>query len=155
MEGLAAKGYKLPSGPICPGLGILIIHRAGGYYVDIGAADMIATGKIKIKHGQDITGFTQNSLQFADGEELQADEVVFATGYENARTRTRTIFGEKVADKIDPIWGFTEQGEIRGCWRRSGHPGFWVGVGGFWLSRYCSKLLALQIKAVEEGLVAL
>ncbi len=45
------------------------------------------------------------------------------------------MFGDKVADKIDPIWGFDEQGEIRGAWRRSGPEGFWVAAGGFWISK--------------------
>jgi hypothetical protein len=66
--------------------------------------------------------------------------------------RTRRVFDDNVADVIDPIWGFDEQGEIRGVWKRSGHPGFWVAAGPFWVSRYYSRLLALQIKVVEEGL---
>lgn len=89
---------------------------------------------------------------FPDGEAIEADQVVFATGYGNGKARTRKVFGDEVADRIDSVWGFDEQGEIRGTWRRSGHKAFWVAAGPFWISRYYSRLLALQIKAVEEGL---
>jgi hypothetical protein len=37
-------------------------------------------------------------------------------------------------------------------WRDSGHPNFWYMRGSMDLARIYSKLLALQIKAVEEGL---
>ena len=154
LDGLSAAGYKLGSGAEVPSLLFLTIHRAGGFYIDSGSAPLIAERKIKIKQGHEIARMNKHSITFTDGEEMEADEVIFATGYANGRTRTRKVFGDSVADKINPIWGFTEQGEIRGCWRRTGHPGFWVAVGSFWLSRYYSRLLALQIKAVEEGLVA-
>ena len=86
-------------------------------------------------------------------EKIEADETFFATGYENGRVRARKIFGDDVADAINPIWGYNEMGGIRGVCRRSGHEGFWVVAGSFWLSRYYSRLLALHIKMVEMGMV--
>jgi hypothetical protein len=102
-----------------------------------------------------ISSVSQNSVTFTDGSTLPADIIIFATRYANGRTRTRQIFGDAVAEEIDPIWGFDKMGEIRGVWRRSGHEGFWVAAGTLRISRYYSRLLALQIKAVEEGLVSL
>lgn len=68
------------------------------------------------------------------------------------RPQTRTIFGDKVADKTKDVWGFDEEGEIRTLWRKSGHPGFWYMGGNLAMCRWFSRPLALQIKALEEGL---
>jgi len=37
--------------------------------------------------------------------------------------------------------------------RRTGHPGFWFFGGNLILCRYFSRMLALQIKAMEVGLM--
>lgn len=93
-----------------------------------------------------------HGIRFADGSELEADEVIFATGYQNMRTQTRIIFGDEIADRVNSVWGLDEEGEPRTIWRRSGHPGFWFMGGNLALCRYYSQLLALQILAVERGL---
>lgn len=90
-------------------------------------------------------------MEFSDGSTLEADEIVFATGYQNMRTQTRTIFGDEVADKVNDVWGLDSEGEIRSMWRRSGHEGFWFMGGNLALCRFYSRLLALQIKGLEEG----
>ena len=102
----------------------------------------------------EISRVLPTGLAFADGSILDADEIVFATGYQNMRTQTRTIFGDEVADKVQDVWGFDGEGEIRSIWRRSGHEGFWFMGGNLGLCRYYSKLLALQIKGLEAGLAA-
>lgn len=127
-------------------------QRGGGYYIDVGASQLIIDGKIKVKHGQEITEILPHGMRFADGSELDADEIVFATGYKNMRTQARSIFGDEVADKVGDVWGFDEEGEFRTLWRKSGHPGFWFFGGNLALCRYWSRMLALQIKALEEGI---
>lgn len=151
LSGLTKAGFAIP--PELPSIAQLAVHRAGGFYIDTGTSGLIVSGAIKIKQGQEISHFTPTSVVFADGAAIEADEVIFATGYANGRTRTRKVFGDEVADRIQPIWGFDEQGEIRGVWRRSGQEGFWVAAGNIFTSRYFSTLLALQIKMVEERLV--
>jgi NADPH-dependent glutamate synthase beta subunit-like oxidoreductase len=151
LNGLTKAGFVLLPGPELPAVVQLTIHRAGGFYLDSGTSALIASGAIKIKQGQEVSHFTPTSVVFTDGAAIEADEVVFATGYANGRTRTRKVFGDEVADHIQPIWGFDEQGEIRGIWRRSGQEGFWVAAGSIWLSRYYSRLLVLQIKMVKRG----
>ena len=47
---------------------------------DVGACQMIIDGKIKLKQGTEIERFTEKGLKFADGSELNADIVLFATG---------------------------------------------------------------------------
>lgn len=123
-----------------------------GYYIDVGASQLIIDGKIKVKHGQEIAEVLPHGLKFADGTELEADEIIFATGYQNMRTQARAIFGDKVADRLRDIWGFDETGEFRALCRDSGHPGFWYHGGNLAICRYFSRVLALQIKAQLEGL---
>ncbi|PVH79701.1 FAD/NAD(P)-binding domain-containing protein [Cadophora sp. DSE1049] len=157
-DGLERAGFKTISKPLeqeLPSLLSLTIQRAGGFYIDVGCSPLISSGAVRVKSSPSISHFTGRGMVFADGEEVQADVVVFATGYSNGRVRTRRIFGDEVADRVDPVWGFDGQGEVRGVWKRGGQEGFWVAAGSFWLSRYYSRLLALQIKMIEEGLVGL
>lgn len=59
------------------------------YYntTDTGASQLIVDGKIKLKSGSTIESFTERGLRFEDGDELQADVVVFATGYDHLLPR--------------------------------------------------------------------
>ena len=152
LEGLEKAGFALDRGPDGGGLFIKYFQRGGGYYIDVGASQLIIDGKIKIKQGQEITQVLPNGLEFADGAKLEADEIVFATGYKNMRTQAREIFGDGVADRVGDVWGLNEEGEFRTMWQKSGHPGLWFMGGNLAISRYFSRILALQIKALEEGL---
>ena len=152
LAGLAKAGFKVDSGPDGAGLFIKYFQRGGGYYINVGASELIASGEIKVKQGQEIEAVLPHGLRFADGSELEADEIVLATGYQNMRTQTRAMFGDEVADKVGDVWGFNEEGEMRTIWQRSGHPGFWFHGGNLAMCRYYSRLLALQIKGLEEGL---
>lgn len=152
LQGLEKAGFKLDKGPEGSGLWIKYLQRGGGYYLDVGCSQLIIDGKIKVKQGQEITEVLPTGLKFSDGEILEADEIVFATGYLNMRTQCRKIFGDEVADKVKDVWGFDEEGEIRTMWRKTGHPGFWFMGGNLALCRWYSKMLALQIKGLEEGI---
>lgn len=151
LTGLAKAGFKLDKGPDEAGFFIKYFERGGGYYLDVGASQLVIDGKIKVKQGQEVERVLPNGLRFADGSELEADEIVLATGYENMRTQTRTVFGDDVADRVGDIWGFNDEGEMRMIWQRTGHPGFWFHGGNLALCRYYSKLLALQIKGLMAG----
>ncbi|CAG9952595.1 unnamed protein product [Clonostachys rosea f. rosea IK726] len=153
LEGLQKAGFKVDKGPDFGGLIAKYYQRGGGYYIDVGASQLIIDGKIKIKHGQEVDEVTEDGLRLSDGTVLPADEVVFATGYQNMRTQSRVIFGDEVADRLQDVWGLDHEGEFRTMWRPSGHPGFWFMGGNLLLCRYFSALLALQIKAREVGLV--
>lgn len=152
LEGLAKVGFKTDNGPDNSGLWMKYLQRGGGYYIDVGCSQLIADGKIKVKQGVEISEVVENGLKFADGTLLEADEIVFATGYQNMRTQCRKIFGDKIADRVTDVWGLDQEGELRTMWRKTGHPGFWFMGGNLALCRFYSRLLALQIKALEEGI---
>ncbi|RMZ76991.1 hypothetical protein DV738_g4629, partial [Chaetothyriales sp. CBS 135597] len=152
LDGLTKVGFKLDQGPDNAGLFFKYFQRGGGYYIDVGASKLISEGKIKIKQGQEIDRVLPHGLRFADGSELEADEIIFATGFQNMRTDTANIFGDNLASQLSTVWGFDSEGELRTIWRNSGHPAFWFMGGNLALCRYYSRLLALQIKARLEGL---
>jgi hypothetical protein len=151
LEGLKSSGFQLDSGPDAAGLWIKYLSRGGGYYIDTGCSELIANGHVHIKHST-ISKINEHSMSFDDGSELEADEIILATGYGNMQDTAADIFGNEVAEKAGPVWGFDKEGETRGVWRRSGQEGFWYMAGNMALCRYYSKLVALAIKGLEEGL---
>jgi putative flavoprotein involved in K+ transport len=66
----------------------------------------------------------------------------------------RAILGDSVADRIGPVWGFDEGGELRNMWGRTQQPGLWFTAGSLAQCRIYSRYLAIQIKAIEEGLLS-
>ncbi|KIH86433.1 FAD dependent oxidoreductase [Sporothrix brasiliensis 5110] len=153
LEGLQKAGFALDRGTDGAGLFFKYFQRGGGYYIDVGASQLIIDGKIKVKSGHGIQQVTPTGLDLADGTHLPADIVVFATGYQNMRTQTRVLFGDRLAAATRDVWGFDKEGEFRTMWRGSGQPGYWYMGGNLALARYFGRFLALQIKAQQEGLM--
>ncbi|KAI0698553.1 dimethylaniline monooxygenase (N-oxide-forming) [Cerioporus squamosus] len=150
---LRKGGIKLNMGPEGEGLYILTLGRLGGFWQDKGGADLIADGRIKVKGGVSPDHFTETSVVFSDGSELPADVVIYATGYVQIKESNRAIFGDEVIERTKPVYGLDEEGELRGSYRPSGHPGLWFATGDFFNSRFMSKILALQLKAIQLGLI--
>ncbi|KAL7273795.1 hypothetical protein RUND412_003321 [Rhizina undulata] len=153
LAGLTKVGFKLDKGPDDSGFFLKYFERGGGYYLDVGASTLIADGKIKIKQGQEVDRVLENGLEFADGSTLEADEIVFATGYDNMVTMAGKILGKEVVKDVGPVWGLDEEGELRGIWKRTEKEGLWFMGGNMALCRWWSKILALQILAMEQGLM--
>lgn len=122
LSGLEKAGFRLDKGPDESGLWIKYLQRGGGYYIDVGCSQLIIDGKIKVKSECEISEVTEKGMLFEDGERMEADEIIFATGYLNMRTQCKKIFGDGVADRVKDVWGFDEEGEIRTMWRGSGKP---------------------------------
>lgn len=156
LKGLEQAGFQTDLGLQGTGMTMKALERGGGYYIDVGASRLIADGRIRVKSGRGVAAVLPHSVRLEgdDDEELYADEIVFATGFQNAKTRTHALFGDEMAAKVSPVWGLNSEGELRTVWQRSGHPGFWLMGGNFAFSRYFSKILALQIKAQLEGIYA-
>ncbi|KIJ68134.1 hypothetical protein HYDPIDRAFT_107789 [Hydnomerulius pinastri MD-312] len=160
LDGLRKVGFKLTFGEDDSGFLLLAWKKAGGYYLDVGASQMIIDGKIKLKSDGPIKKFTPTGLLFEDGSTLDADVVIFATGYADARTAYRELIPSTLHDKLRPVWGLDEEGELNSAWREVGGrgeegkdlAGLWCMMGNLALCRFHSKHVALQIKAQEEGI---
>ena len=88
------------------------------------------------------------------GETRAADLIVLATGYRRQEYLVRKLFGDDVADRVGPIWGFGDGQELRNMFMRTAQPGLWFIAGSLAQCRIYSKYLGLQIKASEEGLIS-
>nr|GAT42717.1 flavin-containing monooxygenase [Mycena chlorophos] len=153
LDGLKKVGFNLNEGVMGAGFALSAWSKAGGYYIDVGTSKLIADGKIKLKNNcGEIESFTSTGLRFTDGSSLPADVVVFATGYGDPRRIIHQVCGPAVGDRCKPIWGLDEEGELQGVWRDLGMRGLWYMFGNYALSRFHSKHVALQIKAMEEGI---
>lgn len=153
IASLNRAGFATNNGEDDSGFLTNFLRRGGGYYINVGASDLIVNGEIKVKHGTTIAGFDGRIVQFADGSASEYDMVIIAAGYENMQESVRAIMGEEVAEKVGPIWGMDEQGELRNMWKQTGQEGLWIAGGGLQQNRSFSKYLALQIKGRALNLV--
>ncbi len=158
---LEKAGFMLDFGEDGSGLFMKYLRRGSGYYIDVGASELVADGKIKLKSGAQITGLTENAVQFDDGSELEADLVVYATGYGSMNGWAAEIISQEVADKVGKCWGLGSgttkdpgpwEGELRNMWKPNAQEALWFHGGNLHQSRHYSQFLALQIKARQAGI---
>jgi putative flavoprotein involved in K+ transport len=154
LRGLQEAGFAIDFGE--DGSGFLMkYHRTGGgYYINVGASDLIISGQIAVKQGAEISDIGGSTVRYTDGDSADFDLIVVATGYQNMRESVRQILGDVVAERVGPVWGLDDEGELRAMWKATGQPGLWVCGGSLQQCRPFSKYLALQIKARQLGLVS-
>ncbi|KAG9312805.1 FAD/NAD(P)-binding domain-containing protein [Chiua virens] len=161
LDGLRRVGFKLTFGEDDSGCLQLAFGKAGGYYFDVGASQLIIDGKIKLKSDGPVKKFIPAGLLFEDGSTLDADVVVFATGYADSRSAYLDLIkNTDLHDKVQQLWGFDDEGELKGFAREVINPskegkavgGLWCMMGNLALCRFYSKHIALQIKAYQENL---
>jgi cation diffusion facilitator CzcD-associated flavoprotein CzcO len=153
LDGLARVGFKLDYGEGNTGWQFKYLTRGGGYYFNVGCSDLVVRGEIKLAQFADIESFAVEGVRMKSGATLATDLIVLATGYKPQEHLVRRLFGEAVTARVGPIWGFGEGQELRNMYTRTGQPGLWFIAGSLAQCRINSKYLALQIKAVEEGLL--
>jgi len=151
LDRLHGVGFETDYEPDGTGFHMKYLRKGGGYYINVGCSDLIADGKIALRHARDIDWFERDGLRFSDGTVVQADLVVLATGYANLQEGVRRLLGDVVAERVGQIWGFDEHGAMRNMWMRTAQPGFWVMGGSLIDARLYSKFLAVQIKAQLDG----
>jgi putative flavoprotein involved in K+ transport len=154
LEGLEKRGFRLTFGQDGTGWQMMYAQRGGGYYFDAGCSQMIIDGTVGLIQFADIERFVADGALMKDGTVVPADLVVLATGYEGQAAAARRLFGDAVADRVGQVWGWDAEGELHAMWRPTGQPGLWFHAGGLAQCRIFSKVLALQIKARELGMVA-
>lgn len=153
LDGLTSAGFRLSDGPEGTGvLGLIFGENTTGYYYNAGASDLIIDGTIKLRHGS-VTGFTPQGITLDSGDAVDADLVVFATGYEPPTESVRKVFGEEIADQLGAFADVGDDGEYGKLWRDCGIEGLWFMISlSIEHGRFYSRLLALQIAAREAEL---
>ncbi|HYG55233.1 MAG TPA: NAD(P)/FAD-dependent oxidoreductase [Burkholderiales bacterium] len=134
LDALERKGFRLDFGEEGTGWQFKYLTRGGGYYFNVGCSDLIVEGKIAL-------------AQYAELERLLpgTDLVVLATGWKGQEALVGKLFGEAVAARVGPVWGFGPDQELRNMFRRTAQPGLWFIAGSFAQCRIYSRYLALQI----------
>jgi len=158
---LEKAGFRLTFGEDESGIGPMYARRGSGYYIDVGASDLIADGRIALTSGIEVDRLTEDAVVLKDGRELKADLVVYATGYGSMNQWAAALISQEVADKVGKVWGLGSQtakdpgpweGELRNMWKPTAQDGLWFHGGNLMQSRFYSRALALQLKARLEGL---
>jgi len=158
--GLEKAGFDLDWGDDGSGLFMKYLRRGSGYYIDVGASQLIIDGEVKLVKGQ-VERFDETGVVLADGTHLEADLVVMATGYGSMNGWAADLINQEVADKVGKVWGLGSdttkdpgpwEGEQRNMWKPTQQENLWFHGGNLHQSRHYSLYLALQLKARMEGI---
>ena len=158
---LTDAGFLLDFGDDGSGLFMKYLRRGSGYYIDVGASELVANGQIKLKSAVSIERIKAKSVVLTDGTELPADLIVYATGYGSMNGWAAKIISQEVADKVGKCWGMGSdttkdpgpwEGELRNMWKPTHQEALWFHGGNLHQSRHYSQYLSLQIKARMEGI---
>jgi putative flavoprotein involved in K+ transport len=159
-ERLEKSGFEHDWGDDGSGLFMKYLRRGSGYYIDVGAADLVANGDVALVKGQ-VDHLTEDSVVLADGTELPADLVVYATGYGSMNGWAADLISQEVADRVGKVWGHGSgttkdpgpwEGEQRNMWKPTQQEALWFHGGNLHQSRHYSLYLALQLKARQVGI---
>ncbi|MEM6467178.1 MAG: NAD(P)-binding domain-containing protein [Pseudomonadota bacterium] len=151
---LSDAGFTLDFAEDGTGLGMKYRRTASGYYIDVGAAEMVMDGRIAVRSGHGISHLSENAVHLEDGTELKADAVVYATGYGDMTDWIAKFMNREIADRIGRVWGYGSNtkgdpgpwiGELRNMWVETAQTGLWFTGGNLSQARYYSRFLALQL----------
>jgi hypothetical protein len=154
IDGLIARGFKFNAGEDGAGHQWMVRTRYGGYYLDAGCSQLIIDGEIGLLQYDQIEKFVANGAALRDGSVKAADLIVLATGFVQQEVVVAKLLGDEVAKKVGPVWGFGPDGEMSNMWKRTPQEGLWFVGGSFANCRTYSRYVAVQIKAIEEGLLS-
>ncbi|NTA84151.1 NAD(P)/FAD-dependent oxidoreductase [Agrobacterium tumefaciens] len=153
LDGLRNVGFQLDNGEDDTGFFLKLVRYLGGYYIDVGASQLIIDRKIKLKTGASVERLEERSVVLSDGTRLETDLIVLGTGYRPLQQAVESMFGPVMAERVGPVWGLGDNNELRNMWVRTHQPGFYIAGGTFTMCRFYSKVTALLIKAELEGLL--
>jgi cation diffusion facilitator CzcD-associated flavoprotein CzcO len=153
IEGLRRIGFKHDVGEDETGHQMKYFRRGGGYNLDAGSSALMIKGEIGLLQYDRIERFTAGGALLKDGSTVPADLIVLATGYYPQQELVRRALGDATVRRIGPVWGIGEDGELNNMFKRTPQEGLWFIAGGLAQCRINSKYLALQIKAMELGIL--
>jgi putative flavoprotein involved in K+ transport len=160
-QSLREAGFLLDFGEDGSGSFMKYLRRGSGYYIDVGASELVASGKIKLHSGVTIDRINECTVTLSNGKVLPADLIVYATGYGPMETWAAKLISQEVADTVGKCWGLGSgtakdpgpwEGELRNMWKPTQQPALWFHGGNLHQSRHYSQFLSLQIKARMEGI---
>ena len=160
MQRSKKAGFMLDWGDDESGLFMKYLRRGSGYYIDVGASQLIIDGKIKLNSGSG-RGDHGAVVVLDDGTELPADLIVYATGYGSMNGWVADLISQEIADKVGKSGASAParpripgpwEGEQRNMWKPTQQEALWFHGGNLHQSRHYSQFLSLQLKARMEGI---
>ncbi|KAL3698260.1 hypothetical protein R1sor_012336 [Riccia sorocarpa] len=158
-ESLRKVGFKVYMGEDGSGIPLDLVRRGGGYYIDVGASELIASEKVKLKSG--VEEIRPKSIVFSDGSEVSADLIIYATGYGNTQDYIEKLISKEAAERVGRCWGLGSntkndpgpwERELRNMWKPLPVSNLWIASGGYSHCRFFGRHVALQLKARMEGI---
>ena len=158
---LEKAGFMHDWGDDGSGLGMKYLRRGSGYYIDVGASELVCNGDIKLKSGVAVKEIKEHSVVLSDGSELPADLIVYAIGFGSMNGWAAKLISQQVADKVGKCWGLGSnttkdpgpwEGEQRNMWKPTQQDALWFHGGNLHQSRHYSQFLSLQLKARQAGI---
>jgi len=160
-ERLSASGFALDFGEDGSGLLMRAMRTASGYYIDVGASELIGSGEIGIVSGAGVRALSATGLLLETGQEIKAEVIIACTGFQSMHETMAGIVSRQAGEATGPCWGLGSgvrgdpgpwQGELRNMWKPTAVRALWFHGGNLALSRFYSRFVALQLKARMEGL---
>ena len=158
---LEKSGFEHDWGDDGSGLFMKYLRRGSGYYIDVGAADLVANGDVKLAQGPGRP--PDRELGRARGRDRAAGR----PGRVRHRLRLDERLGRRARSRRRPPTGSARSGasartpprtRARGrassatCGSRPRSEALWIHGGNLHQSRHYSLYLALQLKARAEGI---
>lgn len=100
LDGLEKAGLAVSRGDDGNSLLEHQLIKAGKFYIDQGACQMIIDGRIKILRSEDgVREFVPEGIVLANGIRHDSDLIVLATGFERSNVTLEHMMGKEVIDK--------------------------------------------------------
>lgn len=160
-EALDNAGFLIDFGDDDSGMFLKYLRRGSGYYINVGASELVIDGSVPVRSNTTIREVTEDTVVLEDGTTLPADVIVLATGYGSMNGWVEKLVSKDAADAVGKVWGLGSgttkdpgpwEGELRNMWKPTQIPNLWFHGGNLHQSRHYSRYMALQLKARYEGM---
>lgn len=160
-DALADAGFQTDFGDDDSGMFLKYLRRGSGYYINVGASELVIGGQVPVYSGTTIKEVTEDAVTLDDGTVLPADVIILATGYGSMNGWVEKIISKEAADTVGKVWGLGSdttkdpgpwEGELRNMWKPTQIPNLWFHGGNLHQSRHYSRYMSLQLKARYEGM---
>jgi putative flavoprotein involved in K+ transport len=102
-----ASGYKFDYGYDGTGLFAKSATEGGGFYIDVGCAELLARGDVQVRYANverlesdAVVVFNKDTRQ---EERLPADVIIYATGFDTMESHVKEICGTDVATRVGTV----------------------------------------------------
>ena len=107
-----SSGYKFDYGYDGTGLFAKSATEGGGFYIDVGCAELLARKDVAVKYANvdrlESDAVIIHNKDSGEEERLPADVVVYATGFDTMESYVEQICGREIVDKVGKVSGNEE-----------------------------------------------